>query len=287
MGIMQIITLLTDFGSFYPAQMKGVILASLGDGARDVTFIDIAHDIPPQDVRAGAFALLAAAIYFPPGTIHIAVVDPEVGTDRAGLVIESGGQTFVGPDNGLLLPAARSLIATKSGGSLRAYRIALPLPSPARSASSSRSPSASISLCSIDLPPVAHPISNTFHGRDVFAPVAALLAQGKPAAELGSRTRPKDLNFGEAKRTDRGIEATVIYVDRFGNLILNLRNVPAFPVSLKGIKLRRVQTYAQARRIEPLITQGSHGFAEIAVNSGNAAEVFCLQAGDRIELEEI
>jgi S-adenosylmethionine hydrolase len=260
---MKIITLLTDFGSFYPAQMKGVILSRLADKAQDITFVDIAHDIPPQDVRAGAFALLSSARYFPPGTIHIGVVDPGVGTDRLGLVVESGGQIFVGPDNGLLLPAARSL--GTPGNSLQAYRIA--------------------SFEAQDLG--SAPASNTFHGRDIFAPVAALLASGKSSAGMGPRVRPKDLNFGEAKKTDRGVEATIIYVDGFGNLILNMRKLPAFPVSLKGIKLKRVRTYAQARRIEPLITLGSHGFAEIAVNEGNAAEAFCLKAGDRIELEEI
>jgi hypothetical protein len=259
---MKIITLLTDFGSFYPAQMKGVILSRLAEKAQEISFVDITHDIPPQDVCAGAFALLSSAHYFPPGTIHIAVVDPGVGTDRLGLVVESGGQLFVGPDNGLLLPAAKSLGIP--GNSPQAYKIAASLEG--------------LGFC---------PASNTFHGRDIFAPVAALLASGKSPASIGPRIRPKDLNFGEAKKTDRGIEATVIYVDRFGNLILNMRKVPAFQVRLKGIKLKRVRTYAQARRIEPLITHGSHGFAEIAVNQGNAAEAFCLKAGDRIELEEI
>jgi S-adenosyl-L-methionine hydrolase (adenosine-forming) len=119
---MKIITLLTDFGSFYPAQMKGVILSRLADNARDVTFVDIAHDTPPQDVRAGAFALLSTARYFPPGTIHIAVVDPGVGTERLGLVVESDGLIFVGPDNGLLLPAAKSL--GTPGNPPQAYKIA-------------------------------------------------------------------------------------------------------------------------------------------------------------------
>ncbi|MCX6676565.1 MAG: S-adenosyl-l-methionine hydroxide adenosyltransferase family protein [Methanothrix sp.] len=260
---MKIITLLTDFGSFYPAQMKGVILSRLADKAGDITFVDIAHDIPPQDVRAGAFALLSSARYFPPGTIHICVVDPGVGTERLGLVVESGGQIFVGPDNGLLLPAAKSL--GTPGNPPQAYKIA------------------SFEAQGLGS---AQP-SNTFHGRDVFAPVAALLASGQSPAGMGPRVRPKDLNFGEAKKTDRGVEATVIYVDRFGNLILNMRKLPAFSVSLKGIKLKACRTYAQARRIEPLITLGSHGFAEIAVNLGNAAEAFCLKAGDRIELEEI
>jgi S-adenosylmethionine hydrolase len=226
---MKIITLLTDFGSFYPAQMKGVILSRLKD--KEVTFVDIAHDIPPQDVRAGAFALLSSARYFPSGTIHVAVVDPGVGTGRFGLVVESGDQLFVGPDNGLLLPAAKSL------GSPQAYKIARQFEA-----------------------------SNTFHGRDVFAPVAALLAAGEKPANLGPRVRPETLCFGDPKRTDSGIEATVIYTDRFGNLILNMQKLPAFEVSLKGIKLKKVRTYAEGRRIEPLITLGSHGFAEIAVN---------------------
>jgi S-adenosylmethionine hydrolase len=261
---MKIITLLTDFGSFYPAQMKGVILSRLGDRATEIAFVDIAHDIPPQDVRAGAFALLSTARHFPAGTIHIAVVDPGVGTDRMGLVVDGGGQIFVGPDNGLLLPAARSLGAP--GGLPQAYKIAV----------------------SQEILGKRHgPASNTFHGRDIFAPVAALLASGKSPASMGPRVRPKDLNFGTARKTDNGFEATVIYVDRFGNLILNMRDLPLFPVSLKGIKLKAVRTYGQARRIEPLITLGSHGFAEIAVNQGNAAEAFCLKAGDRIELEEI
>ena len=261
---MKIITLLTDFGSFYPAQMKGVILSRMSEKARDVTFVDIAHDIPPQDVRAGAFALLSTVRYFPPGTIHIGVVDPGVGTDRLGLVVESGGQIFVGPDNGLLLPAAKSL--GTPANPTQAYKIV-------------------ISHEALGLGKV--PVSNTFHGRDIFAPVAALLASGKCPAGMGPKVQPKDLNFGVAKKTDKGVEATIIYVDRFGNLILNLRDLPAFPVCLKGIKLKPVRTYGQARRIEPLITQGSHGFAEIAVNQGNAAEAFCLKAGDRIELEEI
>lgn len=247
---MSIITLLTDFGSFYPAQMKGVILSKLE--GREVTFVDIAHDIPPQDVRAGAFALLSSASFFPKGTIHIAVVDPGVGTKRPGLVVESGGQLFVGPDNGLLIPAARSL------GQPKSYEIARKFEA-----------------------------SNTFHGRDIFAPVAALLAAGQSAASMGPRTRPRTLSFGEPVKTNSGIEVSVIYVDRFGNLILNMRKLPMFEVRLKGIKLKRVRTYAEGRRIEPLITLGSHGFAEIAVNQGNAADAFCLKAGDRIELEEI
>jgi len=166
--------------------------------------------------------------------------------------VESGGQFFVGPDNGLMMAAAQSL------GSPQAYKIARKFEA-----------------------------SNTFHGRDVFAPAAALLAGGEMPESFGPRVRPKTLSFGEPKRTESGIETTIIYVDRFGNLILNMQKLPAFEVSLKGIRLKKVRTYAQGRRIEPLITLGSHGFAEIAVNQGSAAEVFRLKAGDRVELEEI
>jgi hypothetical protein len=244
---MKIITLLTDFGSFYPAAVKGVILSK----AQDVVFVDIAHDIPPQDVRAGAFALLSTARYFPSGTIHLGVVDPGVGSERLSIAIESGGHFFVGPDNGLLMPAARSL------GTPRAYKIALDL----------------------------HP-SSTFHGRDIFAPAAAMLATGSKPRDMGHEIRPKELSFGAPRRTKKGIEAAVIYVDRFGNLITNMRKPPTGQVRLKGIKLKIAETYSQARRIEPLITVGSHGFVEIAVNKGSAAEAFGLKAGDRIELEE-
>lgn len=249
---MTAITLLTDFGSFYPAQMKGVILSRLKDKGRDATFIDIAHDIPPQDIRAGAFALLSSVRYFPQGTIHIAVVDPGVGTERLGIVVESGGQCFVGPDNGLLIPAAKSL------GAPQAYKIA----------------------CKFDA-------SATFHGRDIFAPVASMIAGGKSIQSIGPRIEPIDIDFGAARQTENGISATIIYVDRFGNLILNMKKLPTSCISLKGIKLKRAKTYAEARRIEPLITIGSHGFAEIAVNQGSAADAFGLKAGDTIELEEI
>jgi S-adenosylmethionine hydrolase len=248
--LMRIITLLTDFGSFYPAQMKGLILGRIK--TEEMIFVDIAHDIPPQDIRAGAFALLSSVGFFQQGTIHLAVVDPGVGTERLGIVVESGGHLFVGPDNGLLIPAAKSL------GKLRAFKI----------------------VCQLET-------SSTFHGRDIFAPVAAMLVNGLNPESIGPRIKPLDLNFGYSRRLDDGLEATIIYVDRFGNLILNLNKLPSFDVTLKGIKLKKVRTYAKVRRIEPLITMGSHGFVEIAVNQGNAADAFSLKPGDRIKLEEI
>lgn len=243
-----IITLLTDFGSLYPAQMKGAILSR----ARNAILVDVAHDIPPQDVRAGAFALMTTVRHFPEGTIHLAVVDPGVGTDRLGLVAESGGHFFVGPDNGLLIPATRSL------GSPEVWMID---------------------------PDFAEGAAPTFHGRDVFAPVAAMLASGARPGAFGQRVEPVNLDFGKAERFEDRIEAEVIYVDGFGNLILNTGEIPWDLVEISGRKLKSVKTYAEAGGVEPLITIGSHEFAEIAINGGSAKDIFGLSSGDRITLE--
>jgi len=242
----KIITLLTDFGSIYPSQMKGVILSRLSD----VALVDIAHDIPAQNIRAGAFALMTTVRYFPKGTIHLAVVDPGVGTKRRGIAVQSGGHVFVGPDNGLLIPAARSLGVPKVRMISQKFEA-----------------------------------SFTFHGRDIFAPMAATLAEGESFENIGPRVDPVELDFGKPHHSDKGIESRVIFVDHFGNLILNLAEVPEGDLKLKDRHLKRVRTYAEAKGIEPLITIGSHGFAEIAVNQGSAADVFGLAPGDLIVLE--
>ncbi|MCQ8903842.1 MAG: SAM-dependent chlorinase/fluorinase [Methanothrix sp.] len=244
----RVITFLTDFGPFYVSQMKGVILQRTDD----VVFVDIATDIPPQDVRSGAFALMVASRYFPRGTIHIAVVDPGVGTERAAICVESGGHVFLGPDNGILMPAARAL------GSPVAWML--------------------------DVPDNASP---TFHGRDIFAPAAAEIACGTPLRDIGRPFEPKDLDLGSPRVVANGIEANVIYVDNFGNVILNMRYLPDMDVRLMGRRLKRVRTYGEAGWNESLITLGSHGFAEIAVNGGSAAELFGLSTGDKIVLEDM
>ncbi len=242
----RIITLLSDFGSVYPAQMKGVIL----ERVPDAILVDIAHDIPPQDIRAGAFALMTTARHFPSGTVHLAVVDPTVGTKRLGIVIKSGGHLFVGPDNGLLVPAARSLGRPEAHAIARRFEA-----------------------------------SPTFHGRDIFAPVAALLAGGESPDRFGPVVVPVDLDFGSAQVSGEKVVARVVYVDRFGNLVLNLKRVPSGDLRLAGRMLRKVKTYADAGGIEPLITIGGHGHAEVAVNQGSAAELFGLAGGNRIVLE--
>ncbi|MDI9616272.1 MAG: SAM-dependent chlorinase/fluorinase [Methanothrix sp.] len=244
----RVITFLTDFGSFYLSQMKGVILQR----TTDVVFVEISTDIPPQDVRSGAFALMVASRYFPQGTIHIAVVDPGVGTERAAICVESGGHIFLGPDNGLLMPAARSL----------------------------GSPVAWI----LDVPENASP---TFHGRDIFAPAAAELICGASPEDIGTPFEPEDLDLGSPRVFANGIEVDVIYVDNFGNVVLNMSELPERDLMLMGRRLRRVRTYGEAGWNESLITLGSHGFAEIAVNGGSAAELFGISTGDKILLEDV
>jgi S-adenosylmethionine hydrolase len=254
-----LITLLTDFGSHgpYPAAMKAVLA---GYGARRV--IDISHDVPRHDVRAGAYLLAAVAPYTPAGTVHLAVVDPGVGTARRPLIVTAGGQTFVGPDNGLLLPAARRL------GPPRAYVIT-------------------------DETLLGAVRSSTFHGRDLFAPAAGLLAQGTPAAALGAPAAAVvELDFGAGRLVRGAIAGEVIYVDPFGNLVTNIAAALLPP---EGTVLRvragrrvaaavRARTYGDGPRGRLLVVPGSDGLAELAVREGSAAALLRARAGSAVRL---
>ena len=186
-----IITLLTDFGTrdAYVASMKGVILGL----NREAVLVDLAHDLPPQDVRAGALVLLGAAPYFPPGTIHLAVVDPGVGGPRRALAARCRGQFWVGPDNGLF-----HLIFSQE---------------------------MELSIVSLENPQFFRPrVSATFHGRDIFAPVAAHLSRGADLAQLGPTvTDPVALDFPSPVFTPEVVRGEIIYADRFGNLVSNVR----------------------------------------------------------------
>jgi len=247
---MPIITLLTDFGDLYPALMKAAILKINPDAA----IIDISHSIPPQNVRAGAFALMYTAREFPDETIHVAVIDPGVGTKRRALVIKAGEQYFVGPDNGLLIPAARSL------GNFTVYLI-------------EHEP----------------PKSATFHGRDVFAPVAAELSKDYDI----SRFKPIDdfinLDFGRVEASNEVLSGEVIYIDGFGNIITNIPGSLALQhmrfgdkVGVCGQQMPFVRAYAEASG--PLLTVGSHGFLEISVSGGAAVELLRLCISDPVHI---
>lgn len=258
----RLITLLSDFGSAspYPAQMKVALAARTG-----AVLVDITHDVPPHDVRTGAYLLRAVVPHTPAGTIHLAVVDPGVGTGRRALIIESGGQLFVGPDNGLLLPAARRL------GEMRIVDITGTM-------LSGGAPSA------------------TFHGRDLFAPAAALLAGGTPAAALGVPAgEVVDLDLGEGRRAGPVLRGTVLYVDPFGNLVTNIPGhlLPSagrrVEVRIGGRRVRGTvrSTYGESSRGALVIVRGSDGTVEIAVREGQAARRMSAGVGAAVSIREV
>ncbi len=256
---MGIITLLTDFGSAspYPAEVKGVVLTLCR-----AMIVDITHDVPPRGIALGAHLLAAVAPVYPAGTIHLAIVDPGVGTARRPLAVASGGQFFVGPDNGLLMPAARAI------GTPRAYVI--------------------------DADRFARrPMSATFHGRDLFAPAAAALAAGLPIEAIGA---PAASLVELAERAPvygpRVLKGQVTYCDPFGNVVTNIPGAwleqvsGRFTLESTGGRtpLRRARTFADGIPDELLVLVGSSGTVEIAINGGDAAEAAGLGPGDPVAL---
>ena len=260
---MKIITFLTDFGmkSGYVAQMKGVALSI----AEDARLVDITHDITPHNIREGAFALRTIVSYFPMGTIHVAVVDPGVGTERKGIFITTRSHVLVGPDNGLLIPAARFL------GDFTIYEIT-------------------------NEKYMLNSISNTFHGRDVFAPVAAHIINGTSFEKIGTRISDfVDLDFGKGKITDKTASGKIIYIDRFGNIITNingvrLRKVLDFDKKImafigdKQKEISFVKSYAFVKKGQLLTTISSSNYLEIGVNQGNAARKLGVKLDDKVKI---
>jgi S-adenosylmethionine hydrolase len=247
-----IVTLTSDFGlaDGYVASMKAVVLT----GCPDARVVDITHEIPPGDVIRGALILEATAPYFPTGTIHLAVVDPGVGSERLGLALASSGHHFVGPDNGLFTPFLDAPGAA-------AY--ALPEPGPENSA--------------------------TFHGRDVFAPAAARLAAGADISSLGEPLKdPVRLDWPKAEVTGEEIRGEVIYIDRFGNCVTSIKagdleTDVSYTVNAVGRDVGPLRKYyAETPPGSPLALINSMGRIEVAVNGGNAAEALGLGLGDAV-----
>lgn len=245
---MPVVTLLTDFGTAdgYVAEMKGVIMSR----APEAVVVDVTHDIPPQDVEGGRLAVARYWRRFPPGTVHVAVVDPGVGTERGALAVESEERFLVGPDNGVLSPAL--LVA-----GARAVTLSIP-----------------------------NGAAPTFHGRDVFAPAAADLALGAPLDALGSPTL--DLVIRRTpeprRRSDGAIEGQVITIDRFGNAVTNLLALRAQSVEVNGRALPLRRSYADALDAEPIALVGSTGLIEIAIKDGDAAAAMGLERGTPVVL---
>jgi hypothetical protein len=238
-----LVTLLTDFGTAdgYVAEMKGVLLSL----APEVLVVDVSHDVPAHDVESGRLALARYWRRFPPGTVHVCVVDPGVGSSRVALAVESDGRWLVGPDNGLLSPAL-----------LMAGARAVALTVPAQAAP-------------------------TFHGRDVFVPAAAALVGGTPLDALGHAVlAPVVRRTAEARRREDGsIAGEVITVDRFGNAITNCLGLRGGSVEVAGRTLAIVRTYADTPSGAPTALCGSNGLIEVAVRDGSAAAVLGLRRG--------
>jgi S-adenosylmethionine hydrolase len=238
-----LVTLLTDFGTAdgYVGEIKGTILSRVPDAC----VIDITHDIQPQDIDAGRLTLARIWRRFPVRTVHLAVVDPGVGSSRRALAVESDARFLVGPDNGLLSPAL--LVAG-------ARAVAL------------------------DPPATAAP---TFHGRDVFAPAAAELLRGIPLETLGTVVKdPVTRRTPEPKRIgDGGVLGEVIAIDRFGNAITNLVGARSGVLEVSGGTLALHRTYTDFEPGVPAAVVGSSGLIEIAVRNGSAAELLGLRRG--------
>jgi hypothetical protein len=256
---MSMFTLLTDFGNegWFVGAMKGVIVG-LAPGA---TVIDLTHQVSPGDVRAGAFALLAAYHYFPPGTIHIVVVDPGVGSARPALLVTTERYSFLGPDNGVLSWALRDE-QVKSIHQLSAREYFLP-----------------------------H-ISQTFHGRDVFAPAAAHLAKGVPPEAFGcAQPSFHKLPWPDVREVAGSLHGEILYVDRFGNAISNLPNTLRTDVRFlkaaivaNGTRCPVRDFYQAVPPGQPVAVPGSVGLLEIAVNGGSAAVSLQLTVGTPVTL---
>lgn len=258
----QIITLTTDFGlrDPYVAEIKAVIL-NISSKAK---IVDITHQIEKFNIRIGAYTLAAACPYFPKGTIHVAVIDPGVGTKRKAILIQAKQGYFIGPDNGVLA------LAAKSQGVRHIYRIENP---------------------KFMLPKISY----TFHGRDVFAPAAAYLANGISPSEFGTEIRKIVMPaFAKVTKRKNTMTGEVIHIDDFGNVITNLREKDLESMDVKRmvnlklknirLKLKLCKVYEEVEAQKPLAIIGSHNFLEISINQGNAAEKFQTRVGDIVTL---
>jgi S-adenosylmethionine hydrolase len=257
-----IITLTTDFGYADPfvGIMKGAILCL----TPNVQIVDLNHGIPPQDIRAAALSLAASVDYFPQGTIHVAVVDPGVGSERRPILIHSAGQYFVGPDNGVFsfaLKDKQSLLIVHLSN--EAYFL--------------------------------QPKSQTFHGRDIFAPVAAHLAGGVPVTEFGAPS--KDwlcLSWPAVERAGEFIVGEVLYIDRFGNLFTNIQERDLTGVAKEKIRVHLndevkiqglAQNYAAGDKKTYIALVNSWGLVEIASYNDSAASRSEARIGDKVRVE--
>jgi len=259
-----VITLLTDFGlkDPYVAEMKGTIL-SICPEAR---IVDITHQVEKFNIRMGAYILASSIPHFPKGSIHVAVVDPGVGTERKAIIIKTPRSVLIGPDNGLL-----ALSAMREGVK---------------------------EVFAIENPRyIAKKLSKTFHGRDIFSRAAAYLAKGVPISDFGPRIddfiKPE---FSLPRYEDGKLMGEIVYIDDFGNAVTNITkkdfeklgisvgSILSLQIKPKEFKIRLCNTYGEVPKGEKLTLFGSDDFFEISINQGNAAETLNLRVGDKVSL---
>jgi S-adenosylmethionine hydrolase len=258
-----IITLTTDYGTndHLVGTLKGVILKI----NPDATIVDITHNVTPFDLLDGALAIGSAYSYFPPKTVHVVVVDPGVGTERRPLLVSAGNQYFVAPDNGVL-----SVVYDRESENLVV-----------RHANAEHY--------------YLQPVSKTFHGRDIFAPVAAWLTKNWQSSSMGEEIEDyKRFALPRPKQADGVVKGVILRADTFGNLITNFRleDLPDGVLGGGAIQLqvgaqavsKFVETFAQGNGTEPFAYVGSSGFVEIGVNKGNAARTLGLGRGTPVVL---
>jgi S-adenosyl-L-methionine hydrolase (adenosine-forming) len=263
-----VVALVTDFGhqDHYAGAVKGAVLGV----CPEATVVDVVHDLPPHDVLSGAYALAASYRAFPRGTVFLAVVDPEVGSPRRPLAMEAGGYLFVGPDNGIL-----SLVLAEAADS-RVHHIT----------------NAGL---------YAARVSHTFHARDIFGPVAGALARGTALSEVGPVVRDALLLpiAGVRRRGPGEWEASVLHVDRFGNLTTTLTesqleevlaqvggDPTAVVVVVEGVVMPLTRAYADVAEGEPCALVGSSARLEVAVHRGNAARQLGAGRGAPVRLRK-
>jgi S-adenosylmethionine hydrolase len=262
---MRVITLLTDYGlrDSYVAEMKGAILRI----NPDVTLVDISHSVDSYDVREGAFHLARSVNYFPDDTIHVAVVDPGVGGKRSSLIFETNTGYLVGPDNGLLAPAAERL------GVKKVYRIT-------------------------DRSLLPERVSDVFDGRDTFGPIAAHLSRGEQPRSFGPETSEyvKIPAYSPPIHVDGGLEASVIHVDGFGNLVTNVTydelvelgvtsgSEITLIIGSKRFKVPYVRSFSAVPVGELLALVAGGGYLEISVNQGNAYKLLEINRDEKMHI---